>query len=437
MHIKNLFIFTSVFLGVVLCYGCKQGNDTTNQSYKTEFAATNSSNNVIITGSDGLKHIAVFSKCENYDNKLSTFASEVRFISLDIDPPINELMTFDVQLTDDFVFLSSIYHIYQYDRKGHFIQKIGDRGEGPAEYITLAPPLQIDYNEQSIYALDINRRRVIVYNFDGTFNRAFRTEFQGNIAIIDSTTIAFRQSIEERFQAKAPFVIFTDRNGKNEKIYYSHLYPVISRNEAEIFGPESSLLWEYAGQSYYLEYGADTIFRISRNSLDPIWILTGELKLDKKELFLRERGKKLANFSYVVRSNAGIFESNQFLIFKLSDSQENFYMIYDKVSGEFHRTYDKDASIRERTSPSGRVQTLSKKMDFFIDDLISGIHFNPNYQSMGKAIALIPATTVAENRNEILQHIASHPSEESARLKPIIEQMDEEDNPLVMIVTFK
>ena len=430
-------IFTCICFVVASCSGGNQGKDAENNSEVARLTTTSSSSIAGVATSSEAQRIAVFSKCTNYDSKLSTVASEVRFIPLDIEPPINELLTADVQLTNDFVLLSSRAYIYQYDRQGRFIRNIGRSGQGPADYVGLIPPLQIDYKEQSIYALDINRRRVVVYNFDGSFNRAFQTEPLGSMAIIDSTTIAFRQQSEERFQQKAPFIQFTDRNGKNKKVFYSNLYPVIQRNEAEIFGVDASLLWEYAERSYYLEYGADTIFQITRDSFVPAWILTGNLKLDKKELFLANQGGKLANYSYVQRSNAGIFESNKFLIFKLSDNQEYFYMIYDKTSGEFHRTYDQNAPVREVTLPTGRVRTQPKQMDFFIDDLVSGLRFNPQYQSMGKAIALIPAITIAENRDEILRHIATHPSEESARLKPIIEQMDEFDNPLVMIVTFK
>jgi hypothetical protein len=76
-------------------------------------------------------------------------------------------------------------------------------------------------------------------------------------------------------------------------------------------------------------------------------------------------------------------------------------------------------------------------MDYFIDDLISGLHFNPLYQSQGKAIAFISALKVVERRDEVLHFIAQHPSAESAHLKTLVEDMNEFDNPLMMMVTFK
>ena len=85
---KKLFVFAFAFacLGFISCYGCKQGAETTNHKDTTSLsdeaisATTNNSNDIVIAGSDGLRSISVFSKCTNYDNKLSTVASEVRFI---------------------------------------------------------------------------------------------------------------------------------------------------------------------------------------------------------------------------------------------------------------------------------------------------------------------------------------------------------------------
>jgi hypothetical protein len=434
---KKLFVFTFVCMGFISCSGCKQSTETTNHKDTTGLsdeatsATTNDPNDIVIAGSNGVQRISVFSQNTNYDSKLSTVASEVRFIPLDNEPPINDFHIYDVELGVDFILLLHYSNIFQYDKQGHFIRKIGERGMGPADYINITPPLQIDNTEKTIYALDINRRRVVVYNFDGSFNRAFQTNFQGSMAIIDSSTIAFRQLSGDMFLENAPFISFTDRDGKNEKKYYSHLHPVVPRNEAKTI-PEATFLWEHAGRFYYLEYGADTIFRILRDTFEPVWILTGVLKPDKKELFVIDKGKKLYNISYIFRPNAGIFESDRFLIFNLFGNQEKFFMVYDKVSGQFHRTYDKDAPVFVNSHGDSRLDN-----DYFLDDLVSGLHFKPQYQSMGKAISLIPAETVAEKRNEILRHIASHPSEESERLKSIVEKMDEYDNPLVMIVTFK
>jgi hypothetical protein len=427
---KN-FIYISICLAVVLCIRCNNNKVATAES--TEKNVIDAICNTVVENSkeNEIKRIELFSKCTNYDNKLSTVASEVQFIPLDDDPLINEFHTNDIAVTDDFILLAGLHHIYQYDKKGKYIRNIGSRGMGPTEYVNICPPLQTDNEAKLIYVLDSNRRRIVVYRFDGTFERAFPVDFDGSMAILDSVTIAFSQTMVDRFLPRAPFLSFTDRYGKNKKIYFSHLHPVMSMKEAQSQGSDVSFLWEHTKRFYYLEYGADTIFRISRDTLAPAWILAGKLKPEKKELFLRNAGEKLKNVSAILRPNSGIFESNKFLIFKLSDNKECFYMIYDKTSQNLHRTYDKNAPVIK--NPRSEM----KNMNYFIDDIVSGLHFSPEYQSMGKAIALIPAVKIIENRDKILQHIDAHPSREGTQLRMIVESMDEFDNPLVMLVTFQ
>ena len=435
---KKLFIYISVCLAVISYCGCKKNKGATTLLDNALLVTSNTTNNNSTNEENNLKSIAVFSKCTNYDNKLSTVASEVYFIPLDDEPVLDDSKTYDVELDDDFIFLLGIYHIYQYNRQGRFIRQIGKRGMGPADYINISPPLQINYKEKSIYASDINRKRVVVYNFDGTFNRAFQTnfDFSGCMAILDSENIAFRQTMFERFIPNVPFISLSDHHGENARVYYSHLHPLIARSEMKSYGTESSMLWEHKGLFFYLEYGADTIFQITGDSFVPVWVLTGELKVPKKELFFQDHGKNLQNYSYILHPNSGIFESSKFLIFRLVDNQNSFYMVYDKTSGTFHRTYDKNPIVIEEQYPNGK-KVISIMMDYFVDDLVSGLLFTPKYQSMGKAISLIPATTIVENRDKILRHLVSHPSDESARLKSIVEKMGEDDNPLLMIVTFK
>jgi hypothetical protein len=420
---------------LLLCLACSSCKSTPEQA--KEQSETISSG--AVSDDDGfdaeetgeIKVIPIFSKCENYDNNLSTVASEVKFVLPDAEPPFNDFHIYDVQTSDDYIFfLSGLYNIVQYDYRGKFIRSIGSRGMGPEEYIQLEPPLLLDNKNNLVYASDI-RDRTLVYHFNGIYKDVL--PIGGCMAITDSSTIVLRQALDDRYIPECPSIRFFDRKGNHIKSYRSSLYPM-PRAEMEIFGPEVSFLWENKDKSSFWEYGSDTIYRIRGDAIIPKWIVAGNLKPNKKELFSRNTGQKLRNFSYILRPNSGVFESDHFMIFNMSDDYEKFYMIYDKSTDKIHRTFYKNA--REIiTNP--RKNTGYKKMDYFIDDMVSGLHFNPQYQSQDRAIALIPASEVVERRDDILRFIAQHPSNESAHLKTLIEDMDEFDNALIMMVAFK
>ena len=381
-------------------------------------------------GSNSIEELAVFSKCTVYDNKLSTIAEKIEFVHLSFvppAPPIDETKILDVAISEKYIFLLGVYDILQYDRNGKFIRKIGRRGQGPQEYIRLTS-FQLDEQNDLIFATDIAGQKIQVFDFNGKYVKKIPLDFRdGHIEIISPSLIAIRQGMSHRYYPGSHVIKFIDTDGKHVKTYLSNIYP-IDRSKIEHNGPDVSYFWRNNERLYSLEYGSDTIFRIEKDVLIPDRVLTGKLKLDKKELFQKKVGQKLNITSYVMLPNAAIFESSGFTIFKLSSSTESFYMVYNKSTKKFHRTYYGNAPVSR--------QDL-KKMDYFTDDLISGLSFNPHYQSKGNAVALISAMTICEKKKDILDFISKHPTEEGKKMQSIVRNMDEEDNAVIMIVKFK
>ncbi|MDR1116493.1 MAG: 6-bladed beta-propeller [Tannerella sp.] len=425
---REIFLYLSFFVIFLSCNlqnnkgQTDAGKETVHESSKEAVRDTN-----------GIEDIAVFSGYEKYDNNLSTVADKIEFIQLSNEPPINDFLIYDVQVEENYIFLSDLYNIRQYDLQGNYIKNIGGRGMGPEEFIQLNPPLQLDRENKLIYAVDVERRRMPVYRYDGSFACAISLEKNAkSVALIDSTTIVIRQNMSERELPECPLIRFMNYEGEITKVYPSHLYPY--SGEKINLGSMESFLWEVRGQLHYLEYGSDTVYQIVADSIIPVYRLTGKLKLKPYEFFSYEIGNRLNILAYILRPNSAIFESDCYMIFRLGNQRERLFMIYSKETKSFHRTYHKDAPVFHSRFRFGGD---TKMMDYFIDDTVSGLHFNPQYQSMEKAIALIPATEVREKRDDILRFIASHPSDEGARLKAIVEAMDEFDNPVVMMVTFK
>jgi hypothetical protein len=382
------------------------------------------------TDIEAFKEIPLFTACEEYDNRLSTIASAVEFIYLDPEPPFNDFMISDVSISDQYVFLSDIYKIIQYDRKGKYIRQIGSRGMGPEEFVQLSLDIQVDEERELIYALDVRRNRILMYDFDGNFKKVISLyDHSSFFDIVDSTRIVFRSGLFDRWKPNCPLIRFIDYNGKHKKTVYSHLYPV-DKNDMERHGSDINFLWKHRNNAYYLEYGSDTIFRIQQDTLIPIRKLIGNLSMDFKEHFKKNSGKKIDILGYLMRSNAAIFESDQFIIFKLSADADNeqYYKVYNKSTQQFHRTFYKNIETSKNEE---------RKMNFFIDDIISGLHFTPQYQSREYAISLIPAATVCERRQKILDFMDSHPTGKSDSLRVIVKNFTEDDNALVMITTFK
>ena len=404
---------------VIICSFCEkeaenQETEDKNESYSSE--------------SGIIEEIPVYSKCSNYNNNLSEVASEITFIPLNSDPPINEDHITSIELTDNDIFLSTSSSIMRFDKNGKYIKNIGRAGQGPQEYVNITYTLQLDRKNRLIYANDINRQRVLVYNFDGNFQKAFPLNAAG-IELIDSSTIALRQTLFDIQKPNCFLIRFIDTNGKEIKSYKSWYYPIDGRSTEILGSVDLWPLWKNKQSIYYLESGTDTIFSIQKNSLIPSRVLIGELKLSFEEFFRKRVGNKLRLMSPFLKPNSAIFESDTFMIFRLFNDSESFFMIYDKKKKKLHRTFHKNA-VESRSG--------NKQMDYFFDDMVSGLSFDPKYQSEDKAISLIPAWEICEKKQEILDFIDKHSNHpQSKLLKSVIQKMTDDDNPLMIAVTFK
>lgn len=377
------------------------------------------------------KHIPLYAPIDEYNNNLSDIASEIHFVKLSNEPLLKDFLIADIQCSDEYIFLQGMGYIYQYNLAGNFIKQIGSSGQGPGEYINLSAPIQLDRNNKLIYANDLRTRNFFVYNFDGTLNKAiYGKEEIVSFTLLDSATIAIKTSCNAHFlphQTKALVIESVER--KPIKSFKSYLYPV-SPEVREHFGPDVNPLWQCRNDFYMLEYGNDTIYQVTKDSLIPSLILTGELTLDKDELFKKEQKNKILICGHMMKPESYVFESDRFIIFRMVAREARYFAIYDKKTGHLHRT-------GKQEKPNMGEYAREKDKDYFIDNLVSNMAIIPLYQSNGMAIGIISAMSIIKNKDDILNFIAQHPTQEGESLKKIIENIEEEDNSILCFIRFK
>lgn len=409
------------------------------------FGCSNKRNNtsLILLGTDTLvveedinirpqdKHLPIYEEISEYLNNLSEVASEVSFVKLSNEPLVRDFFVYDIQFTNQYVFLMGPQLIYQYDRDGNFIRQVGGKGQGPGEYTDLTAPLMIDSENKLLYAHDLRIQQLLVYDFDGVFKKKINLDRNtACLTLFDSTLIAERTYAYYRF---LPYhgnaLAFRDYSGKIAKSFDSYLYP-ISREGLENFGPDVNPLWNNDGNFYMLEYGNDTIYRVTKDALIPDLVLTGKLVLDREELFKKDKKDKVYIGGPLMKPNSYVFESNYFLLFRMNAKSESYYAICNKKTGQISRTGHQEKAYEFDYKSE-------KSKDYFIDDLVSSMVVDPLYQCADMAIGLIPAPAIVNDRENILDFIAKHPSDEGVKLKSIIEQMTDEDNSIICFIKFK
>ena len=379
------------------------------------------------------KHVPFYDEIEKYDNNLSSIASGVRFVKLDDEPLFRDYLVYDVQQCDSFLFLLGGEYIFMYDESGHFLRQIGSKGQGPGEYVLLNAPLQLDEKNRVVYVADGYTNRFLSYDFEGNLLKDIRYDSEWDQAyLLDSTILAINTEYVSHFLPhKTKKLILQDYGRKTLKSFPSYLYPVESPGNGMHFGPDN-ILWSCQKDFYLLEYGNDTIFQITRNQLIPSLILTGDLKMDKDELFIQGVKNKLAISPQMMKPSSGIFESNRFLIASMyrQNPEESYYAVLDKRTGALWRT-------GKHTQPFIGEFAKYKSSKYFIDDMVSGLPFEPIYYSQGETIGLIAADALLTQKEAIAEFVAKHPTEEGKKLQKLLETMNEESGSVLCFVKLK
>ena len=378
------------------------------------------------------KYVPFYDEIEKYDNNLSSIASGVRFVKLDNEPIFRDFFIVDIQQCDSFLFLMDPKHLFMYDATGKFIRQIGQNGQGPGEYVYLGAPLQLDEKRRILYATDFYTNRYLSYNFDGGFLKETRFSHEEDQAyLLDSTTIAINTLSTQRFLPhKTPKLVLQNYARKILKSFPSYLYPIDRPRNMISFGPDN-FLWHCGNDFYLLEYGNDTIFQVTREKLIPALILTGDMKPTGDNLFDDEKDK-LSITAYIGQPSAAIFESNRFLIAKISRSRsrESYHAVLDKKTGALWRT-------GKHTQPFVGEAAKFRTENYFIDDMVSGLPIEFIYNSQGEAACLIAADVLLTQKDVIADFVKKHPTEEGKKLLKIVEGMHEEDSSVVCFVKLK
>ena len=263
-----------------------------------------------------------------------------------------------------------------------------------------------------MYVADGYTNRFLSYDFEGNLLKDIRYDSEWDQAyLLDSTILAINTEYVSHFLPhKTKKLILQDYGRKTLKSFPSYLYPVESPGNGMHFGPDN-ILWSCQKDFYLLEYGNDTIFQITRNQLIPSLILTGDLKMDKDELFIQGVKNKLAISPQMMKPSSGIFESNRFLIASMyrQNPEESYY-----------------ARTGKHTQPFIGEFAKYKSSKYFIDDMVSGLPFEPIYYSQGEVIGLIAADAFLAQKDAVAEFVAKHPTEEGKKLQKLLETMNEE-----------
>ena len=289
-------------------------------------------------------------------------------------------------LTDKDLFLSFGENIYRFGLDGTFLNNIGKRGAAPFEF-TLGGIFSVNEETQELFLLDVAQQRISVYTYGGKYLRSVKCEerFDRFYVLNDSLAVCSTNDITNDIRA---FTISL-RDGKVGHVLLEKRILANTQNLMVNIGAFSRI--NKLGDRIYLCVStSDTIYAYDtkNNMVDPIYI-QNPLKTDED---------KVKTVPYLQ------FESSRFASVFIGDiPMPDFTYWVDKESGECSRV-----KIRNRD----------------LDDYV--LAWGTNRDNLIFDILEMPELKKRLKQGKL-----------SGELKSLVEQSDEEDNPIIMFAEIK
>ncbi|MDL2265235.1 6-bladed beta-propeller [Parabacteroides sp. OttesenSCG-928-G07] len=415
---RTRLISTSVFLSLfITLFSCseekdKQGKDLRKMDFETEI------NN------------------HNYTvQKLSDYVESLRYVPLETND--NSLIDGGLLYTDyirqynknDFFFFDG-KRVLKFDSSGKYVLEIGTKGQGPNEY-TAIRSVDIDFNNDRIYL--VNRAvSVIEYTLAGEvirsthINNSLEDCFVFGLGVPEPGSYAFEvRSQNTNKYMLAFFDNINDEFALKELIADPNPFQKIRRTYSTAY----SFYRTNDDLFFYQDNQADTIYSVKNQSIIPAYYFNyGKYGMPRNESDI-----DVDNRTFI--ENERLLHTNKFLFMKFffnTYSPEPFKEEVMRNGFKFAASNTSVYSIFDKTSGDLRLLKQFKRGSLgLLNDIDNGLPFWPSIASIdGDEVAMIcPADKFIETYSSL-----SNPSDE---IKKVLEVIDEESNPVVIIAKLK
>lgn len=321
MNNKSIFAISLLFL--FTC--CKQQPTGKPNSIDNEYVAIKANEYVTIKAGD--KPFDIGKELE-----LSSFVDSMSIIPLELTAESmlkGEISK--VEIFDDNILLIERRNpecVYRFDINGKFLNRIGNKGQGPEEVVGLAN-FCIDEDSGVVFLYDRPRQSMVSYDLDGKFlNSQIFHQYYSKIEFQDGLFYLFE---DQPYKNDSYCLEIKDVVGKPKNRFFpSKQYNISSYTKT--FNKQSDCVLFHRGMN-------DTIYQLKGDKLAYAYYIDfGPYRLTPKEIddiySERTRAIDILMNKGRVAGLESVFRTTDFLFFSTVYKAFNFFYIYDLKKGE-------------------------------------------------------------------------------------------------------
>lgn len=242
------------------------------------------------------------------------------------------------QLEDvDYFWIVADRQVYQFDKNGRFLRRIGQKGQGPEEYI--APEhILVDGQRRLVYVLDYLGRKVMTFDYDGRFTDswALPEDYSLNRMALCEGKLCYTSFAN----SVAPDLLAYDHEtGGLDTLSFR------DRTMGQEAYAGQTFVYRLRQKTYLYHYFNDTVYNVSRGKLVPAYLFRlGDSQFSYRQLTLigDYTSEEAIDRPKVQLTNFVDTEKYLFVAYTVVNSwqpapkPDSRFAVYSKESGEMH-----------------------------------------------------------------------------------------------------
>ena len=350
-----------------------------------------------------------------------------------------------ISVSENYILSFSGSNCHLFSRNGHFIRTIGQRGNGPQDYIGDFYNVKIDEKSGMVYLMGV--LNILAYRLSGDFFMKLNIrDLVKNFGI--SIPLNIKHWKENLFFANFNlgsvnepyrFIIFS-LEGEIVKLFSNN--NIFFETDGKL--PFSSIytdvnIYSFNEQLYFKEILCDTLFRISEQ-LDLVPEIIFDTH-DKKTLTNMLRFYYSSTPEYYAITK--IYELENYMLLFDSAPFKFKYFLYEKNNNRLFSFEHELLFEHEQISHIlGSTSSRTFRLPGLSNDIDGGLPIMPdffnNIQNNQQIVTVYQSYLLKGQLTEKhFERVKIKDQEAHKRLRNLLSNLDEEDNPVLMIATFK
>lgn len=289
--------------------------------------------------------------------------------------PVDVILS--VEVTDNNIYvLDKQQLLYRFERNGSFLNLIGNKGEGPEDYLN-AVDFEIDEEKEIVYLFDNYRKKIVSYHVTGKFLQSLSVpEGVINVSLRnDGSFIGYRPWYMCKFK-KDQLVLF-GRESDNIAIQDLNDEMMDEEVKADLF--RIANFCDVFGCSYVSVPLTNFVYKILDNGKPHKYIefAQGKYTMPKEVAINTRLYNDNLNSSYIFELQTILIDKFVFLSF--FHKMESYRVVYDMTLSRFY-------TVSKGRKPVG-----------IVNDMKEGIPFWPLWTCSDKIIGVVPSDIMEEN----------------------------------------